>query len=125
MRPLRLADAARWWKWAGYVDKFLIFPVSLARHVHWADVVHVVDHSNSIYVPWVDSKPNVVTCHDVIAIQAALGIVKDWKVGWTGRIFQSMISSGFAHADLVICDSTATRRDVLDAGPGRGGSARS
>ncbi|MGR4871930.1 glycosyltransferase family 4 protein [Variovorax sp. LARHSF232] len=100
-------------KWAGYVDKFVLFPPTLAKDARWADVVHVCDHSNAMYLPRLTAYPTVLTCHDVIAIQAARGIVTDWQVGATGRIFQRLIADGFAHADRVICDSAATRRDVL------------
>ncbi|MDM0115910.1 glycosyltransferase family 1 protein [Variovorax sp. J22R133] len=112
-RAIRLPMPRKLLKWAGYVDKFLLFPLGLASHLRWADVVHITDHSNAMYAPRVTQRPNVLTCHDVIAIQAALGIVKDWQVGWTGRIFQSMIARGFGHADRVVCDSSATLRDVL------------
>ena len=64
------------WKWLGYVDKFILFIPSLARHVRWADVVHVTDHSNGMYIPWVNSKPNVITCHDVIAVLDDLRLLR-------------------------------------------------
>ena len=103
-------------KWAGYVDKFVLFPPTLAKDARWADVVHVCDHSNAMYLPRLTRYPTVLTCHDVIAIQAARGIVTDWQVGATGRLFQKLIASGFARADRVICDSAATQRDVLGLG---------
>ncbi|PNG48955.1 D-inositol 3-phosphate glycosyltransferase (plasmid) [Variovorax sp. WDL1] len=112
-RVLRVPASSRWWKWLGYVDKFILFIPSLVRHVRWADVVHIGDHSNGMYVPWVKSKPNVITCHDVIAIQAARGMIEGWKVGWTGRLFQHLIVRGLARADLVACVSHLTRRDLL------------
>ena len=103
-------------KWAGYVDKFLFFPPTLARDARWADVVHVCDHSNAMYLPRLTRHATVLTCHDVIAIQAARGIVTDWQVGFTGRIFQKLIADGFRLADRVICISDATRRALLALG---------
>jgi glycosyltransferase involved in cell wall biosynthesis len=103
-------------KWAGYVDKFLFFPPTLARDARWADVVHVCDHSNAMYLPRLTRHATVLTCHDVIAIQAARGIVRDWQVGFTGRIFQKLIADGFKLADRVICVSDATRRALLALG---------
>jgi len=100
-------------KWAGYLDKFILFLPTLARQARWADVVHVGDHSNAMYMPRLTRHATVLTCHDVIAIQAARGIVRDWKVGFTGRIFQKLIADGFRFADLVVCVSAATRREVL------------
>lgn len=115
-RVLRVPTSSRLWKWLGYVDKFILFIPSIARHVRWADVVHVTDHSNSMYIPWVKNKPNIITCHDVIAVQAAKGMVDGWNVGWTGRLFQRLIAKGLAAADLVACVSHLTRRELLALG---------
>ncbi len=117
-RPLalRLPHPQRLRKWVGYIDKFVLFPFTLKRHLRWADVAHVTDHSNAMYVPRVVGKPNIVTCHDVIAIQAALGMVDGWKVGSTGRLFQRLISKGLGRADSVACVSQLTRRHLLALG---------
>ncbi len=114
-RPLmlRLPYPQRLGKWLGYIDKFVLFPLSLGRHLRWADVVHVTDHSNAMYVPRVKARPNIVTCHDVIAIQAGLGMVDGWAVGATGRLFQRLISRGLGRADAVACVSHLTERDLL------------
>lgn len=110
---LRLPHPARLAKWLGYLDKFVLFIPGLAKHARWADVVHVADHSNAMYVRWVRARPTVVTCHDVIAVQAALGMIPGWQVGRTGRLFQRLISRGLGEADLVACVSETTRRDLL------------
>ncbi len=113
LRVLRVPTASRWWKWLGYVDKFILFLPVLRHHLRWADVVHVADHSNGMYIPRVKAKPNVITCHDVIAVQAAKGMIDGWNVGWTGRQFQRLIAEGLAAADLVACVSQLTRRDLI------------
>jgi glycosyltransferase involved in cell wall biosynthesis len=115
-RVLRVPPSSRWWKWLGYVDKFILFIPSLGPQIRWADVVHVTDHSNGMYIPRVKSKPNVITCHDVIAVQAAKGLVDGWNVGWTGRLFQRLIVKGMASADLIACVSDMTKREVLAMG---------
>ncbi|MGO4394087.1 glycosyltransferase family 4 protein [Variovorax sp. M-6] len=112
-RVQRFASSWRWRKWFGYVDKFILFIPSLARQARWADVVHVTDHSNAMYIPWVDGKPNVISCHDVIAVQAAQGMVEGWNVGWSGRLFQRLIVKGLARADVVACASDLTRRELI------------
>jgi glycosyltransferase involved in cell wall biosynthesis len=112
-RVLRFAPSARWRKWFAYIDKFVLFIPSLVRQARWADVVHVTDHSNGMYVPWVESRPNVIACHDVIAIQAARGMVAGWHVGRSGRLFQRLIVRGLARADVIACASDLTRRDLL------------
>lgn len=109
----RFASGAFLEKWLGYLDKFVLFYPRLRGAARWADVVHVCDHSNSMYVPWVEDRPTVVTCHDVIAIQAARGMVPGWQVGASGRLFQRLISRGIGRADVVSCVSALTRRDLL------------
>jgi glycosyltransferase involved in cell wall biosynthesis len=113
-RVQRLPRTSRLWKWLGYIDKFILFIPSLAMQARWADVVHICDHSNSMYVRWVNRRPTIVTCHDVIAVQAARGMVEGWNVGWSGRVFQRLISSGLANADLVACVSHTTQRALID-----------
>ena len=112
-KVLRVPPSSRLWKWLGYIDKFVLFLPALRSHLRWADVVHICDHSNGMYVPRVLSKPNVITCHDVIAFQASLGMVPGWHVGRSGKIFQKLIFDGLKRADLIACVSDLTRRDLL------------
>jgi glycosyltransferase involved in cell wall biosynthesis len=100
-------------KWLGYVDKFLLFPIKLRRAKNKYDVIHICDHSNAIYVKHVADKPHVVTCHDVLAIKSALGEIPQNKVSSTGRVFQRLILQGLKAAESIVCDSEATRTDVL------------
>ncbi len=100
-------------KWLGYVDKFLIFPWVLMRRVKSCDVVHICDHSNSMYTRFLRGRPNVVTCHDLIAVRSALGEVPESPTGWTGRVLQRSILSGLRRAQFVACVSEHTMRDVL------------
>lgn len=61
-------------KWLGYADKYLLSPPRLRKAVRDrarpATVVHVCDHSNAVYVPWIRHLPHVVTCHDLLAAHA-------------------------------------------------------
>lgn len=109
---LRVPSTSRLWKWLGYVDKFILFLPTLRYHARWADVVHIVDHSNGMYVPRVPGRPTVITCHDVIAYQASIGMVPGWQVGKSGQLFQKLIFGGLAQADAIACVSEHTRRDL-------------
>ncbi len=105
-------------KWLGYVDKFVIFPARLRRRVARAlrdgerSVVHICDHSNSLYVRHVESLPHLVTCHDLLAVRAARGEFPQHRVRWSGRRLQAAIVAGLRRAMHVSCVSTATRADV-------------
>jgi glycosyltransferase involved in cell wall biosynthesis len=97
-------------KWLAYIDKFLLFPRRLRQEAPWADIVHICDHSNSMYT---QSLPRaVVTCHDLLAVRGALGEDTDCPASSTGRILQRWILSGLRKATLIICDSTHTLQDV-------------
>ncbi len=100
-------------KWLGYVDKFGGFPLLLRSAVRHADVVHICDHSNAIYVKYLKSVPNLVTCHDLLAVRSALGEFPQHPTRWTGRRLQSLILNGLIEAQHVACVSNATLNDLL------------
>jgi glycosyltransferase involved in cell wall biosynthesis len=126
--PARLqrADGGARSKWLGYADKYVLFPPRLARWVEaharaapGRTVVHVVDHSNAVYVPRRAAVPWVVTCHDLLAVRGALGEDTDCPATWLGRRLQRAIVRGLARADAIAADSASTLRDVERLVPAR------
>ena len=103
-------------KWLAYGDKYLVLPNTLRRAVMWADVVHICDHSNAMYVAHLRGKPHVVTCHDLLAVRGALGEETDCPATFTGKILQRWILRSLRRAQMVACVSTATRADLLRLG---------
>ncbi|MDP2608080.1 MULTISPECIES: glycosyltransferase family 1 protein [unclassified Oceanobacter] len=99
-------------KWLGYIDRFILFRWQLKQAARWADVVHICDHSNAMYAKWVN-RPSLVTCHDLMAIQSALGLIKINKTGFTGRIFQQWIASGLQVCSHVACVSKNTQDELI------------
>ena len=100
-------------KWLGYLDKFLLFPPRLRRLASAVDLVHICDHSNSMYVQHVAARPHLVTCNDMLAIRSAQGEFPQNPTGWSGKILQRWILAGLRRARRLTCISQATRRDVL------------
>jgi glycosyltransferase involved in cell wall biosynthesis len=100
-------------KWLGYLDKFGCFPLVLKSAVKKADVVHVCDQGNSFYTQFLKSVPNLVTCHDLLAVRSARGEFPQNRTRWTGRQYQSMVVKGLTGAQHIACASEATRKDVL------------
>jgi glycosyltransferase involved in cell wall biosynthesis len=100
-------------KWAGYVDKFVLFAHEFRKALPWADIVHICDHSNAVYMKYVGSRPHVVTCHDLLAVRSALGEIPEHRTRWSGRRLQRMIVDGLARARNIVCVSDATRAEVL------------
>ena len=99
-------------KWIGYLDRFVLYPPLLRRQIRWADVVHVCDQANAVYVRQLGDKPHVVTCHDMLAIRAALGEIADSPTGWTGRLYQRWILRGLRRARAVACVSRQTAEEL-------------
>jgi glycosyltransferase involved in cell wall biosynthesis len=103
----------RFAKWFGYLDKYLLFPFVLIRQARRFDLVHIVDHSNAVYVFWLRSRKTVVTCNDLLAVRSALGEMPEHQTGLTGRLLQKWILAGLRWANRITCISDATKRDVL------------
>ena len=101
-------------KWLGYLDKFVLFPARLKRAARRADIVHICDHSNAIYVRTLRAKPLLLTCNDVLAIRSALGLVPQNPTGATGKILQKLILRGLNRAPHIACISENTRRELLE-----------
>lgn len=104
-------------KWAGYAAKYLSFPSELRDALHagpaaTAQVVHVVDHSNAVYIPTRRDRPWIATCHDLLAVRGARGEDTDCPASWLGRRLQHAIVRGLARADAIACDSTSTLDDA-------------
>jgi glycosyltransferase involved in cell wall biosynthesis len=108
----RVAESSPLFKWSGYADKFLLFRRELRRAAQGADIVHLCDHSNAMYVPAVTHQAHIVTCHDVLAIRSAMGHFPENPVGVTGRTFQRLIARGLRQARTILCVSRKTRDDL-------------
>ncbi len=104
-------------KWIAYLDKYVLAGRALSAHAEWADVVHICDHSNAMYLPLFRSRPSVITCHDLMAVFAAQGKYAGVRVGSTGRLLQRWIAANLLRARLVICVSHSTAADLRQLAP--------
>lgn len=104
------------WKWVGYIDKFILFPWVLRQRAKEFDLIHICDHSNAMYAMVLQKKPTIVTCHDVLAIEAARDFIPGWRVGMIGKLFQKLIFKGLNHATGIVCVSAYTKTHLHDLG---------
>src|ERR1051326_735523 len=102
-------------KWLGYIDKLALLPLLLNKAVHEADIVHICDHSNAVYVPAKRQTPFVVTCHDLLAVRGGLGEQTDCPATPMGSLLQRWILRGLARADGLACDSTDRKSTRLNS----------
>jgi glycosyltransferase involved in cell wall biosynthesis len=100
-------------KWLAYIDKYVLFPFSLMWRARRCALVHIVDHSNAIYLFWLPSKKVIITCNDLLAVRSALGEIREHRTGFSGRLLQKWILAGLRRADHIVCISEATKLDVL------------
>lgn len=98
-------------RWLGYIDKFFFFRIGFSSKTTGADVVHICDHSNSIYLPWIRSASRVITCHDALAIRSALDHFEANPINTSGKILQKWIRGSLNFADQIIYVSNKTRMD--------------
>ena len=110
-RPAPIVGGAS--KLLGYVDKLALFPLTLGPALDWADVIHICDHSNAMFVPRLRGRRHVVTCHDTLAIRSAAGDAPEHRTAWLGRQLQRMILAGLRRAQHVVCVSQATHREFV------------
>jgi glycosyltransferase involved in cell wall biosynthesis len=99
-------------KWLGYVDRFIIFSVILHFRSKKYDLIHIVDHCNSLYIPFIRSRAHIITCHDMIGIRSSFGLIPQIKLSITGRLLQRLILKGLNAAHNIICVSEQTKREL-------------
>ena len=76
----KVSPGKRFKKWSAYLDKYLLFPKRIKNKLQSlskpVDLVHIIDHSNSVYLPQLNKfsqAKKIITCHDLIAIRTARG----------------------------------------------------
>ena len=112
-------------KWAAYVDKYLLFPRRFRRELksrkNPVHLIHIIDHSNAIYLPQMERitrAKKIISCHDLIAIRTAKGEFAQAPItSNSGRRLQNWISDSLHHADYYACDSRQTLEDLNELIP--------
>jgi glycosyltransferase involved in cell wall biosynthesis len=115
-------------KWGGYLDKYFLFPKRLLKFLQHKkndfDLIHIIDHSNSVYLPKISEFPviKLITCHDLIAIRTAKGDFPEAPVtSFTGKRLQKWIKNSLTLADFFACDSSQTKLDLNQIIPSSNG----
>ena len=86
----------------------------LRKQAQWADIIHICDHSNAIYVPTIKKYAHLITCHDMMAVRSALGEFEDHnQVGKSGQLQQQWILKGLQAASNIASVSNGTQQDVM------------
>lgn len=103
-------------KWLGYIDKYIIFPLYLLFWVRFRyDRIHICDHSNAMYVSFLNRSQLSITCHDMLAIDSAKGKYRQRCVSRTGQLQQKWISYGLRQIRHIVCVSRKTQKDMMES----------
>ncbi len=101
-------------KYLAYIDKLFLFPLWLALRSRSFDLVHIADHSNSFYSFCCLPSRCIITCHDLLAVRAAMG---DTSVACESSLIgiwlQRLIIAGLRHSGAIVFVSRATLDDYL------------
>jgi glycosyltransferase involved in cell wall biosynthesis len=107
-------------KWLGYVDKYLLFPFRLRARMRGFEMVHICDHSNSMYLAHTGGRPSSITCHDLLAIRSAQGrYPQQQRASFSGKVQQRWILKHLAAARNVVCVSSNTARELAAISEGQ------
>ena len=101
-------------KWAGHVDKYLLFPLKLrwmASRQRTPTLVHITDQGLAPLAAWVRDFPTLITCHDLIAISNSLTPALPHPRNLPNWIFQHWNLSQLKKSTVVVCVSEKTARD--------------
>jgi glycosyltransferase involved in cell wall biosynthesis len=128
----KLCPGAKWRKWGGYLDKYFLFPKTLSRLLkkkfNSVDLIHVVDHSNSVYfskIPNQCTAKKLITCHDLIAIRTAQGeFPQAPRTSTSGKRLQRWIKQSLELADFYACVSSETEKELNRVIPGSKGHSK-
>jgi glycosyltransferase involved in cell wall biosynthesis len=100
-------------KWLGYVDQFLIFPPRLYLKVRQLPVGSLCVLSDQALAPWLGwfaRRPHVVHCHDLLALEAAVGLQPFHRPSTSGCCYQYWIRRGFRRGRCFLSVSAATKK---------------
>lgn len=101
-------------RFAGHVDKFVLFPRALKKAAKDVDVVHFCGQYHAVYLPSIGGKPNLLTCHDLLGIKLAKGEVQNAQMQKSGQTLQSMVQTKLPDVGHIVCVSQATLADLGD-----------
>ena len=79
-----------------------------------ADVYHIVDHSYAHLAHSIPAGRAVITCHDIDAFRSVLA--PGQSESRLPRFLVKRVLSGFRSAAAIVCDSDATRREIVRHG---------
>lgn len=104
----RLSDA-----WGGRRARFVTYPAQI--RATWGDLYHILDHSHASLAYATPPSRSVLTCHDIIPLLAAKGIL-EMPTGRLTRYTFPMRLRAMDRCRALIAGSEATKRNMVEYG---------
>ncbi|MUH35597.1 glycosyltransferase [Zobellia amurskyensis] len=104
-------------KWLRYIDQFLLFPIWFkykSKDEPQTTLFVLIDQALGIWTPLINKKAHVLHCHDFIALNSALGKIKENPTSWSGKMYQQLIYKGFSKANNFISVSKNTQNELTN-----------
>jgi len=114
-RFVNLPLPAKFKKWLGYIDQFIVFPKWVKQQLKHDDnnTLYVfTDNALGAWVPLIKSNKKVVHCHDFLAQKSALGELAEHSTSFTGKMYQKYIRNGYRQGLNFISISKKTKQDL-------------
>lgn len=102
-------------KWLKYIDMYLFFPLKIRKEMRKQpeDTLYVLlDQALALWMPLIKNKKHIVHCHDFIALKSSLGQIAENKISLSGKIYQTLIKSGFNQAKNFVSVSKNTQEEL-------------
>ena len=103
-------------KWLGYIDQYLVFPLTACLRAYFLPADTLFIFSDQALGPWVPifaKRPHVIHCHDLLALRSSLGEFSQNHLSLTGRLYQAWIRRGFGRGRRFICVSHRSKEELL------------
>jgi glycosyltransferase involved in cell wall biosynthesis len=100
------------WNADRLINRFVDYPHWLRNRRSAFDLFHLVDHSYAQLVHYLPPQRTIVTCHDLDTFRCLLEPEQERRPRWF-RTMAQRILNGFQLAAHVICNSNATRGQLL------------
>jgi glycosyltransferase involved in cell wall biosynthesis len=94
------------------LNRFVDYPRRLRTQLSHFDLFHLVDHSYAQLVHYLPPERTIVTCHDLDTFRCLLEPEQENRSRWFKAMSQRILR-GFRQAAHVICNSNATRDQLL------------
>ena len=95
-----------------FINRYIYYPMQI-KNIK-ADVYHIIDHGNALFMKEIPSERTIITCHDLIPMYIDRGYFKKIKKPPFGLYVFKYSLSFFKKARYIFADSNNTMKDIIE-----------